>query len=251
MSLRGCRVRAWIGLGAGLLLAGCRSGPGPAPALGGADPGIHERVIPGPDGRELRFTVAVPAQYDGMRPVPLVLALHFGGSAFPPFFGRGILELLMLPALEPLGAIIVAPDAVDPGWNDEVDEKRVLFLLDHLLASFAIDRKRVLCTGYSMGGAGTWYLVGRHAERFTAAIPIAGRPPDATAPGKWTVPVHAIHSRKDELVPLAPVEAYVANLKGQGANVQLTIVDELTHFQTDRFVEPLRDRLGWLGDAWK
>jgi predicted peptidase len=242
------RIGALVLLMAGL---GCRSGPGPAPALGGADPGVHERSIPGPDGQELRFTISVPPQYDGLRRVPLVLALHFGGSAFPAFFGRGILEMLVQPALEPLGALIVAPDAVDPGWGDEVDEKRVLFLLDHLLGTLAIDRKRVLATGYSMGGAGTWFLVGKYPERFTAAIPIAGRPPEATPAGRWTVPVHAIHSRRDELVPLAPVEAYVATLRGQGANVQLTVVDELTHFQTDRFVEPLRDRLGWLGEIWK
>src|SRR5688500_7701121 len=92
-----------------LAVVGCRSGPGPAPALGAADPGVHERSIPGPDGRELRFTLSVPPGYDGLRPVPLVLALHYGGSAFPAFFGRGILELLVQPALEPLGALIVAP----------------------------------------------------------------------------------------------------------------------------------------------
>jgi predicted peptidase len=240
------------------LLAGCRSGPGPAldspaPSVNAPAPGIHQQTIPGPGGQELRFTLSVPPAYDGVRPVPLVLALHFGGRAFPPFYGRNILEGLVQPALEPLGALIVAPDALDSGWTDEDDEARVLFLLDHVTSSFAIDRKRILCTGYSMGGAGTWELIARHPDRFTAAIPIAGRPPagDNAPAGLPKAPVYAIHSRADEVVPLAATETHVAALRAQGADVQLIIVDGLTHFQTDRFVDPLRDALPWLARVWK
>ena len=241
---------------ASLLLAlGCRSGPGPAPAdsrpaSAALDPGVHQQSIAGPGGQELRFTVSVPAGYDGVRRVPLVLALHFGGRAFPPFYGRGVLEVLVQPALESLGALIVAPDAVDSGWGDQADEARVLFLLDHVTSTFAVDRKRVLCTGYSMGGAGTWYFVTHHPDRFSAAIPIAGRPPDGE-PAATKVPLYVIHSRADEVVPLAPTESYVAALRSRGAEVQLTVVDGLTHFQTDRFVEPLRDALPWLARVWK
>ncbi len=230
----------------------CRSGPvlesASAPAAPSA--GIHELTIPGPGGADLRFTVSVPAGYDGVHPVPLVLALHYGGrSPFPPYYGRNVLELLVQPALEPLGAVIVAPDAADSGWSDEVDDKRVLALLDHVLATYAIDRKRILCTGYSMGGAGTWHFIIHHPDRFTAAIPIAGRPPtDTTAPPR--VPVYAIHSRADEVVPLPATEAYVTALRTSGADVQLTIVEGLTHFQTDRFVPALRAALPWLTRIW-
>jgi predicted peptidase len=255
--VRWSRLRRTVAVIAVLLGAGCRSGPGPAldsPGVSAAPgPGIHQQSIGGPGGQELRFTVSVPPGYDGVRPVPLVLALHFGGRAFPPYYGRNILEVLVQPALESLGALIVAPDALDSNWGDAIDEARVLSLLDHLASTFAIDRKRVLCTGYSMGGAGTWYFVGRHPGRFTAAIPIAGRPPTGdgapTSPPK--VPIYAIHSRADEVVPLADTEAHVAALRAQGADVQLTIIDGVTHFQTDRFVEPLRDALPWLARVWK
>jgi poly(3-hydroxybutyrate) depolymerase len=241
------------GAGGGCRGAGGAGGGGGAAVFAAPDPGVHERSIPGPGGRELRFTISVPPGYDGFRRVPLVLALHFGGDSFPPFFGRGMLELLVQPALQPLGALIVAPDALDPGWDDATDETRLLFLVEHVLASFAVDRKRVLCTGYSMGGAGTWFLVGRHPDRFSAAIPIAGRPPSgpAAATGRWTVPVRALHGARDELIPLAPVQAYVTELRSQGADADLLIVDELSHYDTDKFVEPLRNLLPWLTAVWK
>jgi predicted peptidase len=104
----------------------------------------------------------------------------------------------------------------------------------------------VVCTGFSMGGAGTWYLAGRHPDRFTAAIPIAGRPAELD----FQVPVYVIHSRADQVMPLGPTEAYVARLKAAGRPAELVVVDGITHFQTDRFVEPLRAAIPWLERTW-
>src|SRR4029453_145777 len=123
-------------------------------------------------------------------------------------------------------------------------------LLDHLTSTFAVDRKRVLCTGYSMGGAGTWYFITHHPDRFSAAIPIAGRPPDGE-PAATKVPLYVIHSRADEVVPLAPTESYVAALPSLGAEGQLTIVAVLPPFQTGGFVAPRRAALPWLTRVWK
>jgi predicted peptidase len=196
-------------------------------------------------GQTLRFTLFIPDDYRGDRPFPLVVALHYGGEV-TPFYGRNILEILVQPALAALGAIIVAPDALDRGWNDARDESAVLALMDHLTATLSIDRKRVLCTGYSMGGVGTWYMAGRHPDRFTAAIPIAGRPPE----GDFKVPVYAIHGRQDQVMPLGPTEAYIARLKTAGATAELVVLDGPTHFQTERFVEPLRAAVPWIQRVW-
>jgi predicted peptidase len=123
----------------------------------------------------------------------------------------------------------------------------VLALLEHLSATLPIDRTRVLCTGYSMGGSGTWSLVGRHPERFSAAIPIAGRP---APPGPWRVPVYVIQGRDDQVVPLAPAQAEVDRLAATGVEARIAIVDGVTHFQTDRFVEPLRAAVPWIRQRW-
>ena len=103
-----------------------------------------------------------------------MIALHFGARRVTPFFGRNILESLAEPALAELDAIIVAPDATLGGWTSRAAETAVLNVMDAIIASYHIDTDKTLLTGYSMGGAGTWYLAGRNQDRFAAAIPIAG-----------------------------------------------------------------------------
>jgi predicted peptidase len=233
--------RSLIALSLMLGLHGCRTGAGTPTSL---EPGISEQTLPLGDGRELRYTLLIPDH--GPQPRPLVLALHYGGEV-TPFFGRNILELLVAPALAELGAVIVAPDAIERGWANEGNEKAVLALLDHLTGTLAIDRARVLCTGYSLGGTGTWFLAGRHPERFSAAIPMASRP---IAPGNWQVPLYAIQGRDDKVAPLEPAEREIARLQAAGADVRLTVVDGVSHFQADRYVEPLRAAVPWIRAVW-
>jgi predicted peptidase len=210
--------------------------------------GIHELTLP---GSEHRYTVSIPRGYTGRDPVPLVVSLHFGGEV-TPFFGRGLLELLVEPALRELRAIVVAPDAAAAarGWANPESEKHVLELVEHIVASYNIDTRRTLLTGYSMGGMGTWYLAPRHPEIFRAAIPMAGRPQDLAASFEWATPMYVIHSTADELIPLEPTETLVAELRARNAPVQLTVVDGITHFQMAGFQRHLRAAVPWIRETW-
>ena len=76
--------------------------------------GIHEMTL---DNGQ-RYTIAIPEGYTGEQAVPLIIALHYGGTV-TPFYGLGLLEGLVEPALRDLGAIIVAPDATAGAWASE------------------------------------------------------------------------------------------------------------------------------------
>ena len=209
-------------------------------------PGIEKRVLqPG----QRRYTIAIPKGHSGDQPVPLVLALHFGGPVMP-FYGKLILTGLVKPALGEL-AVIVAPDCTARDWTQPQSEADVLALLDSIQDIYSVDPQRTLVTGYSMGGQGAWYLAGRHQERFAAALIMAGLPPSGVLDVEWKIPLYVIHSRQDEVMPLQPTKEAVKELKAKGVSVELVVLEGITHYETSRFVEPLRAARPWIEGVWQ
>jgi predicted peptidase len=178
--------------------------------------------------------------------VPLVLALHYGGEV-TEHLSMEFLQSLVVPGLKKLGAVIVAPDCPGDGWTDEASEHAVLAMLDYAVRNWPVDRRRIVVTGYSLGGIGTWFLAARHPEIFSAAVPIAGRP---VADGKLRMPVYAIHGRRDEVIDLEPTRQAIDVLRAEGVNAQLVIIKGATHYETRRFAGPLKGAVEWLHDVW-
>jgi predicted peptidase len=213
-------------------------------------PGLHDLKLPRGDEPAIRYAIRIPGNHSPSTPVPLILALHFGvrgGDAAGA--GGDVVQILIGPALAELGAIIVAPDSVRGDWRSPENEKAVNALLDMVLANYAIDKRKVAVTGYSMGGSGSWHLAEKFPERFSAAIPVAGRPP-ASSSG-WRLPVLAIHSRDDQVAPFDPTEARIAELQKAGVNAKLIPLTGVTHYEMNRFRDSLRRAVPWLREVWK
>ena len=213
-------------------------------------PGLHERTLVRVGEPGVSYAISLPPSYSSSTPAPLILALHYGiGNRDSTGVGRDLVKGIIGPALEGLGAIIVAPDSVRGNWSTSENEKAVNALLDMVMAHYAIDRKRVAVTGYSMGGTGSWYLAEKFPERFSAVLPIASRPP-ASAVG-WRLPVLAIHSRDDQVVPFDPAAARIAELQKAGLNAKLIALTGIAHYEAARFRDPLRQAVPWLREVWK
>jgi predicted peptidase len=213
-------------------------------------PGLHERTLARAGEPGIGYAISIPPTYSPTAPGPLILALHYGiGNRDSTGVGSDLVKGIIGPALEGLGAIIVAPDSVRGNWSTPENERAVDTLLDMVMAHYAIDKKRVAVTGYSMGGTGSWHLAEKFPERFSAALPIASRPP-ASAAG-WRLPVLAIHSRDDQVVPFDPAAARIAELQTAGVNAKLIALTGIAHYEAGRFAEPLRQAIPWLRAVWK
>jgi predicted peptidase len=160
-----------------------------------------------------------------------------------------MVQILTGPGLAQLGAIIVAPDSVRGNWSTPDNEKAVNALLDMVFANYAIDKKKVAVTGYSMGGTGSWSFGEKFPQRFSAIIPIAGVPPESAA--GWRLPVFAIHSRDDQVAPFGPTQARIAELQKSGVNAKLVLLTGISHYETDRFQGALQQAVPWLREIWK
>lgn len=212
-------------------------------------PGLHHLTLPQANGPTISYAISIPAGYSPAKPVPLLLALHFGvGGGDALGAGGDVVDILIGPAFAELGAIIVAPDSVRGNWSTPENEKAVNALLDMVTARYAIDPKKIAVTGYSMGGAGSWHFAEKFPERFSAAIPVAGTPPPSSA--GWRLPVLAIHSRDDQVSPIGPTEARIAELQKTGRNAKLIAITGITHYEMGRFVEAVQQAVPWLRELW-
>jgi len=220
-----------------------------APALAQpvSRPGTHELRLPD-SGR--RYTLVIPRGYDGSKPVPLVVALHYGGPQ-TPYISREFVAQLIAPALRDLGAIIVAPDNASNGWANRTAEQHVLELVSYIESTYNVDPKRTLLTGYSMGGMGTWYLAPRHPDIFEVAVPMAGRPQADSTSLDWRTPTHVLNSTDDERIPIADARAAVTALEARGAPIAITVLGGITHFDVPRYRFPLRGLIPWIERTWQ
>lgn len=115
------------------------------------------------------YAVLYPKDYDPSKRYALILSLH----------GAGVEASGQADAYRPKDwAFVVAATNRRPFGFDWQDWGRIdaLDVLDHALASLPVDRDRVLLTGHSMGGHGTWHVGLAHSDRFAAAAVEAGWP---------------------------------------------------------------------------
>ena len=213
----------------------------------GTGPRIQTGVIDVPDHGQMGYTISVPRDLNDDEPRPFILALHPGGGSR----GGPFLYQIVEPALRDWGAIIVAPDSPNRRWSVESAEQSVLFLMDDILERYPIDRTRVLVTGFSMGGAGTWFMASHHPERFSGAIPIASRPRDNPLDHMGSMPVHVIHSRDDELVEIGPARNAADTLLELGHLVKFTELAGIGHYAMGGYVDALRQAGVWMWDQWE
>jgi predicted esterase len=216
----------------------------------------HELLV---GSRFVTYGVLVPKTPPPASGYPMIVALHFGTPEEPglsPYFGLGYVGQLVLPALQDLNAVIIAPDAPEDSWAHPASEEAVLAVVADVRKRIAIDQRRTLVTGFSLGGRGAWFFAQTHPEIFRAAIPMAAAPRadgDELAGGSVApvkMPVYAIHSRADRTVPLDRVERGVKALQAQGGNVTLTLIDDIAHNMIPGFIDPLAAAMPWVKQVW-
>jgi predicted peptidase len=213
-------------------------------------PGTHLQTADVPGVGSVKYTIEIPGSYDGKTPVPLVLALHYGydGAKPDPYTGKGLIEAFR-PGLSGLNAVVLAPDALGGDWTDARNEQAAVWLTTSALKSYQIDAKKVVITGFSLGGEGTWFIGSRHQDLFTGAIPVAA--PVAGGDEPWTIPVYVIHSDKDEVVSYNSAKRHAEALKAKGTKLEFKTVSGLSHYKTGAYAAHLTDAVKWLQAEWK
>lgn len=138
-------------------------------------------------GRTTDLYLLVPDGYDPTKPAGVMVLLHgLGGDGrqlrdrlYSQFAGADN-YILACPTAQKEPADALSED--DPGplgqamkhWWSYRPEGFALSAVREVRRKYAVDDDRVIVSGYSMGGFGTWNLGLRYPDRFSAMVPFAG-----------------------------------------------------------------------------
>ena len=164
------------------------------------------------DGHVLPYRLLIPPGYTPDKKYPLILFLHGSGEAGTNnetqlvSGGPAALSHPLLQAEHP--SFVLCPQIpFRAQWGFGLDNNwppQALFgLLGQLQKKFSVDADRIYITGLSLGGFGTWDMIGRYPDLFAAAVPVSAAG-DPTQVGKFkNLPIWALHGDTDHAVAFA------------------------------------------------
>jgi len=174
----------------------------------------------------------------GEGPFPLVLYLHGAGERGDNNRAQtkknSVMQTLLSEEnLEKYPCIVLAPQCPKNGWWDA--EVLMDLLGAKILAAHQVDFKRIYITGLSMGGFGTWNMLGEYPNYFAAAVPVCGGGDTDSVPLFKHIPIWAFHGTLDTVVfPSGSRDMVTALARAGARDVHYTEYPDLAHNSWDR-----------------
>lgn len=179
-----------------------------------------------PNDGQMNYGVAVG---DDCTDLPLLVYLHGAGERgknIEHIYRHGIPKLIK-EGLD-INAVVLFPQCpAEFIWNNMVKELKCL--IDSVAEEYGISEDRIVLTGSSMGGYGTWEMGMCYPEMFAAIAPVAGGGVVWRTGKLIKTPVIAYHGDKDTVVPASQSEIMVDFTKRNGGTAELNILKDMGH----------------------
>jgi len=217
-------------------------------------------------GDTLPYRILFPKNFDPTKKYPLLLVLHGAGERGNNNEAQlkyGTKLFLNDTIRDRYPAIIVLPQcSANSFWSNvkmetdsatkkmkwifQVDApptkamQLLLGLTDDFLDKPYVNKHKVYVGGLSMGGMGTFEIIGRKPNIFAAAFSICGGDNTLNAKKYATkVPLWIFHGEKDSVVPFEHSEVMVQAIKEAGGDPKYTLYPNDNHNSwNDAFAEP-------------
>jgi predicted peptidase len=218
-------------------------------------------------GDTLPYRIMFPIHFDPAKKYPILFVLHGAGergnnNESELKYGT---ELFLKDTIrQKYAAFVVYPQCPTDGYwsnvkfEDDSATKKTKFvfqkdapptkamidlmgLVEQFLDKPYVDKHRVYVGGLSMGGMGTFEIIGRKPNTFAAAFAICGGDNSLNAK-KYAkkVPMWIFHGQKDGTVPYEHSEIMVAAIKAAGGDPKYTLYPNDDHNSwNDAFAEPM------------
>ncbi len=213
-------------------------------------PGINDFELEALNENRWFFRVIAPDNSD-TTPKPLFVDLHGASGGNPD--AHKFTSCYIEPGLSSLNTYVIVPNGGTRLWHHPANQQLVLALTNWALKYWNVDPAKVVVTGYSNGGNGSWFFAETQSSLFSAAIPMASSYNTLDTSGnarKIDTPLYVIHGENDELFPLADTEAWVQATADVGTDVQLVVASGLTHTEPCSYVDYFKDAVTWVQTVW-
>ncbi len=190
------------------------------------------------DAGEQKYVVFVPAGYRSNKPSPAILFLHGAGergkdnrqqltAGLAPFVQA---RLRTFPFIVVFPQCRQADGRILDSWKSENPGGQLaISALEDARKNYNFDAKRVVLTGWSMGGYGVWNLGISEPDRWSALVPLSGGG-DATDVARLKeIPVWGFHGKKDAFVKPEDGRHMVDALVAAGGTAAFTELPEGGH----------------------
>jgi predicted peptidase len=182
------------------------------------------------NGDTRNYGVFIPHDYSPAQKYPVIVFLHGimeAGSNGTSNMGVGLGPSIAKHPAD-FKFIVVFPQS--PGkWNSDDRAAIAIACLDQVQRDYSTDPSRVILTGLSTGGEGTWAVGARYPDRFSALVPMCGFADYADVPKLTGVPIWCFHNSGDWLVPAGGSEEMCNRINAAGGNAKFTKYSDFGH----------------------
>lgn len=182
------------------------------------------------DGETRRFGCFIPHEYVSTRRWPVMVFLH--GSEQCGDDGIQCMDEGAGPLIwrRPKGFPFITVFPQSRGkWKTDAEIRLAIACLDQIQREYATDPDRVILTGLSDGGLGTWLIGARYKERFAALVPLCAYAAFEVAPQLTGIPIWAFHNSGDFMVSPANAREMARRIQAAGGNIKFTEFGGIGH----------------------
>lgn len=211
---------------------------------------FYHGINQNPKDVNYQYLSYTPKDYnkDSLKKWPLIIYLHGGsrrGTDLTKLYADGIPDQIYRDREFPF--IIIAPQCPEHiRWSTDNWFKNLYKEVNY---KFRIDTNRVYLTGFSLGGAGTWYIAAKYPEKFAAIAPMSGFTShmdyiDNNINKLIDMPIWAFHGKIDIVVPFEETERIVKKLEGKNKDLKFSVEPEAGHW-INWLVYPNQELYDW------
>lgn len=203
-------------------------------------PGIHAGIMPLEDRTGWKYKVRIP-ELEVNQSASLIVGLVWSGSEndHVDYF-----DCLLEPSFRSSNSYLFVPEETTGSWFSPRKEQLILELVKNAKEYWAVDIDKIVVTGYSIGGTGSWHYAINHDSIFTAAIPMAGIHQFDKHP---QIPIYGICGDRDELIDHNQMSRLVS--AGTSVLSQFEVEVNKSHFEACNYQNSLSNAARWLEES--